>query len=290
VTVLDFVNFHVVPGLVLGSIYALGAIGVTLVFGVMRFAHLAHGDLATLGAFVALAVVWSTGLGPWWGLPVAMVVAAAVAIGTDWVFYEHLRKRPLILTVIASLGVALMLRSVVQVGFGVDPQSYVRGLVRPDDYFGVRLRDRELLTLLTAFALVAALAAFLAYTRWGKAMRAMSDNPDLARLSGVDTRFVTALTWGVVGALAAAAGFFLGLNTELRSMMGWMMLLPMFAAAILGGVGRVEGALLGGLVVGLIEETSVIFLPAQYKSATAFVILLAMLAVRPTGLLRGKVL
>lgn len=287
---LDFVNFHLVPGLVLGSIYALGAIGVTLVFGVMRFAHLAHGDLATLGAFAALAVVRLAGVGPWWGLPVAMAVAAAVAIGTDRLFYEHLRKRPLILTVIASLGVALMLRSVVQVSFGVDPQSYVRGLVRPDVYFGVRLRDREILTVITVFGLVAGLAAFLAYTRWGKAMRAMSDNPDLARLSGVDTRLVTALTWGVVGALAAAAGFFLGLNTELRSMMGWQMLLPMFAAAILGGVGRVEGALLGGLVVGLVEETSVIFLPAQYKSATAFVILLAMLVVRPTGLLRGKVL
>ncbi|TVQ52426.1 MAG: branched-chain amino acid ABC transporter permease [Rhodobacteraceae bacterium] len=289
-TLLDFVNFHVVPGLVLGSIYALGAIGVTLVFGVMRFAHLAHGDLATLGAFVALGVVRFAGVGPWQALPVAMLVAAAVAIGADRLFYEHLRKRPLILTVIASLGVALMLRSLVQVGFGVDPQSYVRGLVRPDVFFGIRVREREVLTVLTAFGLVAALGAFLAYTRWGKAMRAMSDNPDLARLSGVDTRVVTALTWGVVGALAAAAGFFLGLNTELRSMMGWQMLLPMFAAAILGGVGRVEGALLGGLVVGLVEETSVIFLPAQYKSATAFVILLAMLAVRPTGLLRGKVL
>jgi branched-subunit amino acid ABC-type transport system permease component len=219
-----------------------------------------------------------------------MVGAAAVAIGTDRLFYAHLRARPLILTVIASLGVALMLRSAVQMSFGVDSQSYARGIVRPDDYWGVRLRDREMLTLLAVIAIVLALQLFLTRTRWGKAMRAMSDNPDLARLSGVDTRVVTALTWGIVGALAAAAGFFLGLNTELRSLMGWQMLLPMFAAAILGGVGRVEGALLGGLVVGVVEESSVLFLPAQYKSAMAFVILLLMLAVRPTGLLRGKVL
>ncbi len=289
-TLLEFVNFHLAPGLVLGAIYALGAIGVTLVFGVMRFAHLAHGDMATLGAFLALGVMWNTGLGPWAALPVAMVGAAAVAIAMDRLFYAHLRRRPLILTVIASLGVALMLRSLVQIFFGVDPIVYIRGIVRPDDYWGVRLRDRELLTLAVAFALVAALMLFLTYTRWGKAMRAMSDNPDLARLSGVDTRIVTALTWGVVGALAAAAGFFLGVNTELRSMMGWSVLLPMFAAAILGGVGRVEGALVGGLIVGVLEECAVIVLPAQYKSGVAFAILLLMLAVRPTGLFRGKVL
>ena len=289
-TVLDFVNFHIVPGLVLGSVYALGAIGVTLVFGVMRFAHLAHGDLSTFGAFLALAAVWLTGLDPMVGLPVAMAGGAAAAVGVDRLFYEHLRKRPLILTVIASLGVALMLRSIVQVVFGVDSMSYARGIVRPDEYFGVRLRDRELATFAVTLALVIGLQLFLKRTRWGKAMRAMSDNPDLARLSGVDTRVVTALTWGIVGALAAAAGFFLGLNTELRSMMGWQILLPVFAGAILGGVGRVEGALLGGLLIGVIEETSVILIPPQYKSALAFAILLAVLALRPTGLLRGKVL
>jgi branched-chain amino acid transport system permease protein len=289
-TILDFINFHVVPGLVLGSVYALGAIGVTLVFGVMRFAHLAHGDLSTFGAFLALGAVWLTGLDPWIGLPAAMIGAAATAIGIDRLFYEHLRKRPLILTVIASLGVALMLRSIVQVAFGVDSMSYARGIVRPDDYFGIRLRDRELATFAVTLGLVIALGLFLKRTRWGKAMRAMSDNPDLARLSGVDTRMVTALTWGIVGALAAAAGFFLGLNTELRSMMGWQILLPVFAGAILGGVGRVEGALLGGLLIGVIEETSVLLIPPQYKSALAFAILLGVLAARPTGLLRGKVL
>jgi branched-chain amino acid transport system permease protein len=289
-TALDFVNFHLVPGLVLGSIYALGAIGVTLVFGVMRFAHLAHGDLATLGAFLALAAVAGLGIGPWAALPLAMAGAAAVAVGCDRLFYAHLRRRPMILTVIASLGVALMLRSVVQVAFGVDSQSYARGIVRPQDWWGVRLRDRELLTVGATLGIVAALWAFLAFTRWGKAMRAMADNPDLARLSGVDTAAVTRLTWAIVGALAAAAGVMLGLVTELRPMMGWNVLLPFFAAAILGGVGRVEGALVGGLVVGVAEEASVLVIPAQYKAAMAFAILIAMLWLRPTGIFRGKVL
>ncbi|MBL8443047.1 MAG: branched-chain amino acid ABC transporter permease [Zoogloeaceae bacterium] len=289
-TFIDFINFHIVPGVVLGSIYAVGAIGITMVFGILRFAHLAHGDLATMGAFIALSTMGLFGASPWVGLPVAMIFAAAIAVGIDKTFYDYLRDRPKILTVMASLGVALMLRSVVQVVWGVDSTTYQRGIVRPDEYFGILLRDRELYTLLAVATIVIGLEAFLRKSKWGKAMRAMSDNPDLARLSGVDNRHVTMLTWAIVGALCAAAGFLLGLNNELNSMMGWHLLLPMFAAAILGGVGRVEGALLGGLIVGIAEELSVLILPGQYKAATAFVILLLILLVRPRGLLNGKVL
>lgn len=287
---LSFVNFYLVPGIVLGAIYALGAIGITLVFSVLRFAHLAHGDLATLGAFLALALVAGAGINPWLALPLAMAATAGVAVAVHWLFYEHLRRRSAILTVIASLGVALMLRAVVQVVWGVDSQSYVGGISRPESYLGIRVKDREIWTLVATAGLVVALQIFLGFTRWGKAMRAMSDNPDLARLSGIDTRLTTALTWIIIGLLSAAAGFFLGINTELKSLMGWNMLLPMFAAAILGGVGRIEGAVLGGMIIGIAEECSVIFLPAEYKSALAFAVLLAMLAIRPTGLLRGKVL
>ncbi len=288
--IMDLINFYLVPGLVLGSIYALGAIGITLVFAILRYAHLAHGDLATLGAFMALAVVSGLGLTPFVALPIAMLLCAAVAVGVDRVFYDYLRERPKIVTVMASLGVALMLRSVVQVVWGVDAQSYARGIVRPEDWWGIRLRDRELVTLAVMVGLFVALQLFLGRTKWGKAMRAMSDNPNLALLSGIDNRKVITITWAIVGALCAAAGFFLGLNTQLTSMMGWQMLLPMFAAAILGGVGRIEGAAVGGLAVGVIEEFSVLLLPSEYKQATAFAILLLMLLVRPTGLFRGKVL
>lgn len=289
-TVLDFINFYVVPGLVLGSIYAVGAIGITMVFGILRFAHLAHGDLATMGAFLALAVVGVFGVNPWTALPVAMLITAILAVGIDKGFYDYLRKRPAILTVMASLGIALMLRSAVQVIWGVDPQTYQRGIVRPDEYFGILLRTRELYTLLAVMIIVVVLETFLRKSKWGKAMRAMSDNPDLARLSGVDNRHVTILLWSIVGALCAASGFLLAINTELTPMMGWHLLLPMFAAAILGGVGRVEGAVLGGLIVGMVEELSVLVMPGQYKAATAFVILLLILLVRPRGLLNGKVL
>ncbi|MBD8892256.1 branched-chain amino acid ABC transporter permease [Roseibium litorale] len=289
-TFLELVNFYLIPGLVLGSIYALGAVGITLVFAILRYAHLAQGDLATLGAFVALAVVTGLGIPPLAALPVAMIFTAAVAVGIDKVFYEHLRERPKIVTVMASLGIALMVRSVVQVIWGVDAESYVRGIVRPQTYFGLRVKDREIYTVLFMLFLVGGLMLFLARSKWGKAMRAMSDNPNLALLSGIDNRKVVMLTWIIAGGLCAASGVFLGINTEIKSMMGWNMLLPMFAAAILGGVGRVEGAVLGGLVVGVAEELSVLVLPSEYKAAMAFVILLFMLLVRPTGLLRGKVL
>ncbi|MCT8999534.1 branched-chain amino acid ABC transporter permease [Chelativorans intermedius] len=287
---LEFVNFYIVPGLVLGSIYALGAVGITLVFAILRYAHLAHGDMATLGAFVAFAAVTLAGVPLYAALPIAMVATALVAVGIDRLFYDYLRERPRIVTVMASLGVALMVRSVVQVIWGVDAETYTRGIVRPENWWGIRLKDREIATVLTMIGLVLCLQLFLMKTKWGKAMRAMSDNPNLALLSGVDNAKVVFVTWMIVGGLCAAAGFFLGLNTELKSMMGWQMLLPMFAAAILGGVGRIEGAVIGGLVVGVVEEVSVMFLPSEYKAATAFAILLVMLIVRPTGLLRGKVL
>lgn len=289
-TVIDFLNFHIVPGIVIGSIYALGAVGITLIFGILRYAHLAHGDLATLGAFLALALVQLLGVPPLAVLPFVIVLTAGIAVGIDRVFYDAFRERPKIITVMSSLGIALMIRAVVQVVWGVNTQTYTRGLVRPDDYFGLRLRDREIYTVAAMIGLVVALQLFLNRSKWGKAMRAMSDNPNLALLSGIDNRKVVMLTWIISGGLCAAAGVFLGLNTELKPMMGWSMLLPMFAAAILGGVGRVEGAVLGGLIVGIAEELSVLVLPSEYKAAMAFAILLVMLLVRPTGLLRGKVL
>jgi branched-chain amino acid transport system permease protein len=285
----DFINLYLIPGVLLGAIYALGAVGITLVFGILRFAHLAHGDLITVGAFLAFALT-ALGLNPWAALPIAMLVTAVLAVGIDWLFYDALRNRPKIVTVMSSLGIALMLRSVVQVVWGVDPQSYGHGITRPINLYSILVKGREAGTVAAMIGIVVALQLFLAYTRWGKAMRAMSDNPSLAQLSGVDLRLVTWLTWIIAGALCAAAGFFLGLNTELHSMMGWNLLLPMFAAAILGGVGRLEGAVLGGLVVGIAEELSVLVIPSEYKAATAFVILIVILLVRPTGLLRGKTL
>jgi branched-chain amino acid transport system permease protein len=288
--ILSFINFFLIPGIIQGSIYALGAIGITLVFAIMRYGHFAHGDLATFGAFIALAFTTILGVSPYVALPLAVVATGLVAIGIDRLFYAHLRTKPKIITTIASLGIALMLRSFVQVVWGVNTTSYTPGITRPENWYGIRVKSYEIVTLLVMIALVAVLQLFLTRNKWGKAMRAMSSNPDLALLSGVDNNKVIALTWIISGGLCAASGFFLGLNTELKSLMGWNILLPTFAAAILGGVGRIEGAIVGGLIIGIAEEISVLIIPGEYKAMSAFGILLLVLLFRPTGLFRGKVL
>ncbi|MGP1397904.1 MAG: branched-chain amino acid ABC transporter permease [Inquilinaceae bacterium] len=294
---LEFINFYLIPGIVLGSIYALGAVGVSILFGILRFAHFAHGDLMTLGAYLALSgVVW-LGLPAMLALPLAMVGTAAAAIGVDRLFYRPFRAGPSIIVVIASFGVMLMVRSAVQLIWGVEITSYVQGIQRPILFFDtLRIAERHFYIVGGAVLLVIALHAFLTRTRTGKAMRAMSDDADLARVSGIDTERIVMWTWIIGAGLAGAAGVFLGMDTQLNPNMGWNALLPIFAAAILGGIGRPYGAIAGGLVIGLAEELSAYpwigdapLLSPGYKTAVAFALMVAMLIWRPSGLFRGRV-
>ncbi|MFO1056411.1 MAG: branched-chain amino acid ABC transporter permease [Dongiaceae bacterium] len=294
---LEFVNFYLIPGLVLGSIYALGAIGVSMLFGILRFAHFAHGDLMTLGGYFALSIVLHLGWPPLAALPVAAILTAAVAIGVDRLFYRPFRSRPTIVVVIASFGVALMLRSAVQLFWGVESVPYRNGIERPWILLDtLRVAPRHLWIVGGTVLLVVALHLFLTRSRHGKAMRAMSDDPELARVTGIATERVILWTWAIGAALAAVAGVFEGMDTQLNPSMGWDLLLPVFAAAILGGIGRPYGAIAGGLVIGLAEELSAYpwigeepLLSPGYKTAVAFTLMVAMLIWRPTGLFRGRV-
>jgi len=274
----------------MGSIYALGAIGVTFIFSIMRHAHFAHGDMATLGAFLAFAGIAVLGLPPYVALLPSIVATGLIAIGIDKIFYSYLRQRPKIITTISSLGIALMIRSAVQMVWGVDTRMYVSGISRRESWYGIKIKSDEIITVGSVLICVTALVLFLNKTKWGKALRAMSNNRDLALLSGVDNEKVVMLTWMISGGLCAASGFFLGINTELRSMMGWNILLPTFAAAILGGVGRIGGAVAGGLIVGIVAELSVMVIASEYKSLSSLAIVLLVLIFRPTGLFKGKVL
>jgi branched-chain amino acid transport system permease protein len=294
---MDVVNLYLIPGIVLGCIYALGAVGISLIYGVLRFGHFAHGDLMTLGAYVALSAVGILGIAPLAALPIAILVTAAIALLVDRLLYRPFRNSPTIVVVIASFGVALMLRSLVEVLWGADDQSYESGIRRP-----IRLLDalvvapRHIAIVATAIALVVALHLFLTRTRLGKAMRAMSDQPALARVCGIDLDGVSFWTWVLGAGLAAAAGIFMAVDTQLNPNMGWNLLLPLFAAAILGGIGKPYGAIAGGLVIGLAEELSTYpllserpFIPPDYKTGVAFAIMVAMLLWRPSGLFRGRV-
>ena len=293
----EFINYYLIPGVVLGSIYALGAIGVSMLFSILRFAHFAHGDMMTLAAYLALPFVVGFGLHPVAGAVVAAALTAAVALGIDRFGYKPIRARPTIVSVLASFGIALMLRSVVQFGFGVQIESYTPGqIVRPLRFDWLIVAEKHIWIVACALALMFGVHLLLSRTKAGKAMRAMSDSAELARLTGIRTEHVIRTVWIVGASLAAIAGVFAAWDTQLQTMMGWHLLLPIFAATILGGIGQPYGAMLGGMVIGLAEELSTYpwigtepIISPGYKSGVSFAIMVALLIFRPHGLFKGRV-
>ena len=278
----------IIYGIVLGSIISLGAIGVSLVFSILRFAHFAHGDLMTLGAYFALVGVAGMKLPMFAVLLPALIATAVVAIGIDWLLYRYLRKSPSIILLISSLGSALMLRSLIQIIWGPDNQLYKSGISMPLELFGLYIKPDQLIIVLGTIILVTTLHLFLHNTTMGKAMRAMADNMDLAKISGIHTEKVILYTWIIAAVLAGAAGIFLGMDTRINPIMGWHVLLPVFAACILGGIGSFWGAIIGGYVIGIAQELSTIVISPGYKPAVAFTIIIIMLVFRPKGIIEGK--
>ena len=239
-----------------------------------------------------------TGLHPLVVLPIAMLFTSLVALGIDHSFYKPFRASKSTIVIVASFGIALMARSAVQIIWGVDQFSYSPGRIQmPMVFFDtLRISPKHIWIVSFTLVLMAITHVILSYTRAGKAMRAMSDSAELARLTGINTENVVKTTWVLGASLATAAGVFLGWDSHLHSMMGFYMLLPMFAAAILGGIGHPYGAMVGGLIVGLAEELSAYpwigenpLLSPAYKAGVAFALMIIMLIWRPSGLFRGRV-
>ena len=324
-----FFNNVIVAGVVLGSIYAVGAIGVTLIFGILRFAHFAHGDMMTMGAFIAfLLMLGCQALGisvpflptGFLVLPVAMVLTAIVALGLDKGFYAPLRKRGArpVTMLIASIGVTLIIQGLIRLFFGSGTSSFFeteqKQLIRiPVPLEGVtrtiNFTQPQVLMVICTIVAVLALHLFLTRSRLGKAMRAMADNADLAQVSGINTKLVVRVTWVIAGSLAAMAGTMLALDVNLKPDLAFNIVLPIFAAAIVGGLGQSYGAIAGGFLIGF-AETAAIFnwsvllrpisgalpfevpttlavVPTEYKLTVAFVILVVVLLWRPTGIFKG---
>jgi branched-chain amino acid transport system permease protein/neutral amino acid transport system permease protein len=283
----DFLQL-VIYGIVYGSIISLGAIGISLTFGILRFANFAHGDMMTVGAYFAFTFLVVLQL-PWIiAFPVAAACTALVAVLADQIIYKRLRRASPMVLLVSAFGIAIILRSLVQLFWGPRPQVFEAGIQLPFVFAGFRIKPDQLYILGFAIALVIALHFFLQHTRIGTAMRAMADNVDLSRITGIDTERVVFWTWVIGGVLAAAAGVFIGVDTRVYPDMGWRMLLPIFAAAILGGIGKPYGAIVGGYVVGISEEVPTLFMVPTYKAAVSFAILVLMLIFRPTGLFGGR--
>lgn len=297
-----------VYGIVLGSIIALGAIGLSMVYGIMRFANFAHGDLMTAGAYVALflitrPLVWigipDNTFGPFsfgWRIviafPLSMLVVGGVAIFMDRILYKQLRSRGSgrVIMAMSALGASFIIRMSVLIIWGSDYLFYRPGLLRPALQLpaGIKIRPDQILILIIVIMLVVILHLFLQRTRMGKAMRATADNMELARISGIDIERVIIWTWGIGGALAAAAGILYGIDVQLHPGMGWNFLLPLFAASILGSIGNIYGALVGGLIIGIAQQLSTAVLLPTYKPAVAFIIMIVILLIRPQGIFGGR--
>ncbi len=295
--VAEFVNLYLVNGLVLGCVYALGAIGITMVFGILRFGNFAHGDLMTAGAYIALALVWASGMPVLWVLPAAMVLTAALAALLHGAFFRPLSAGPTIVIVIASFGVALMLRSAVQLFFGVDIVTYQRGFQTPIWIADtIRILPRHAWIMGLTLVLVLALHLFLTRSRLGKAMRAMSDNP------GPRPHLRHRHRQGGAGRLGDRRGAGGGGRRVPRHRHPAVHpdgLEPAAAADVrrrcAGRDRQAGGAALGALVIGVAEELVTYpwfgepLLSPAYKAAVSFAILVGLLIWRPTGLARGRV-
>jgi len=288
-------------GIVLGATLALGAIGLTLTYNILRFANFAHGEFLTFGAYFALIVVGSLAggdaLGPFtfgWSfvaaLAVALALTALLALVLDWLLYRPLRRSDVaVALVIASFGASLMLRNVIVFVWGSQPEYYTRTIAIARPLLpGVRLSADEVFVVVLTAVLMVALHLFLTRTRLGRQMRAVSDNPSLAQVTGIDVRRIVRWVWIIGGGLAAIGGAMFGLTVQVSPEMGFTLILPMFAAAILGGIGSVYGAVLGGLVIGIAQTLSVPLIGPEYKPAVAFMLMFLILLFHPSGILGGK--
>lgn len=325
-----FLNFVFVPGVAYGAQLALGALGITLIYSILRFSNFAHGDTMAFGTMITIFFTWwfqsmGVSIAPLptalLALPIGIAATALLVLGTDFAVYKFYRKqraKPAVY-VIVSLGVMFIMNALVRFGIGVDDQDFFDGerfIISAGDFKtatglaeGLAIKSTQGLTLVTALIVMALLFWFLQKTRTGKSMRAFSDNEDLALLSGINPDRVVAVTWIIAAALATIAGVLYGLDKSFKPFTYFQLLLPMFAAAIVGGLGSPIGAIVGGFLIAFSEvmvtyawkkvvtyivpeslapDNLVQLLSTDYKFAVSFTILIIVLLFMPTGLFKGK--
>ena len=274
-------------GLALGSVYALGAVGLTLVYGILKLVNFAHGEFLTFGAYIAFVVNVS------WGLPIVVAALAAVAmtailgLAFERIMWAPMRARGagLLQLLIMAIGLAFVVRFTIQFFAGSEIRNLDVNRLDTVDFAGLRISQTSFIVILVGSAVIVSIGLLLKLTLLGKQMRALSDNLDLAETAGIDTSRVIFYTWLLAGGAAGLAGVFAGAVTDVRPELGFGLLLALFAAVILGGIGDVFGALAAGIVLGLVIEWSTLFIDFRFKLAVGFFVLILVLVLRPQGIL-----
>ena len=284
-TVDDFLN-TTINGLSSGAIYALGAVGLSLVYGILKLVNFAHGDFMTLGGYVAFAINVSAGAPLWVAIIGAIAAIAALGLFTEATIWRPMRRKGagVMQLLLLSIGLAFVIRNLILFEWGGQPRSLdVNNLQVWNPFGGVQISAIQLTVIVTGGVVILLVALMLKTTLIGKTMRALSDSFDLAEVSGVNTRRVVTYTWLLAGSLAGLAGVLAAIYTTLTPNTGFLLLLSIFAAVVLGGIGDAYGALLGGFALGLIQEWSTNVVEPTYKEAIGFLVLIIILLVRPNG-------
>jgi neutral amino acid transport system permease protein len=294
-----------VDGIAVGSILALAAVGLTLTYSILKLSNFAHGDLLSLGAYIAFFVnnlIGEKGWSIWLAVPLGCVATVAVTLLIDRVLWKNLRQQKATPTtlMIVSIGLALVLRNTIILIWGASPQRYNLPTFDAVKILGLQITQNRMVAIALAGIVILAIYFLLQNTKIGRAMRAVADNPELAKITGIKVDRIVLWTWAIAAASAALAGCMYGLITNLRPNMGWSLILPIFASMILGGIGNPYGAIAGAMIIGVAQDVST-YCPAslgnlarycigtEYKLGVGLAIMILVLLFRPQGLFKGSV-
>jgi len=273
-----------VNGLVTGLLLALPALALALSFSVLRFANYAIGSYLTCGAYLVYVGNVMLGLPLWLSAAAGALLFAAMAVAIDWLAYRPLRQRSGVTLLVASMGVAIALENTIRFLAGSSPRAYDVAVARPIRLGDIRLNHEQLAILVTVSIALVAVWVIFRFTRLGRMMRALADNPDLAAVRGIARSRVVAGVWLICGVLVTLSGVLVGLDANIEPQMGWTYLLPVFTAAILGGIANPMAAVAGALTLGIAEELATLVMPVHYRMIVTFLVMAGLLLLRPWGL------
>lgn len=280
----------IVDGIAVGSIIALAAVGLTLTYGILRLSNFAHGDFLTLGAYLTL-LVNAGGINIWLSMILAAIGTVAAMLLAEKLLWSRMRSIRATSTtlIIISIGLALFLRNGIIFFWGGQNKNYDLPVATALNILGISVAQNQLLVLGLAVVAILGLHYLLQNTKIGKAMRAVADDLDLARVSGINVEQVILWTWIIAGTFTSLGGSMYGLITAVRPNMGWFLILPLFASVILGGIGNPYGAIAAAFIIGIAQEVSTLWIGSQYKQGIALLMMILVLLIRPKGLFKGTI-